>query len=355
VNRLNNRWMRLAAALAVLLSLCVACRGGTSGRPTVSTPPANGAPSSAATHVVPTPPATGDYATAVRAATRHGLRVWLEADLVKRWLAGPTSFDAALTQLASLASIRGVVGIKIADELGYQDGLSSTTKIKSFLSAASAGLRRVAPGKQLLVDMIVPMLGCLPDHQPPLLWSTECTVKTGGQYPQLSLDSVTSYLQMNAFSVLDLSTGLLPDTTYVGWGVDRDIAQNAAWAKVKSLGWTNLVTVHARKALAHPGSLTEASSAASADVHTWVDLPLRDGAAAVDIWTWRQMYQGSMNRILNPGLQPNALWTALQARRAKGDTLFTHMSPHSLEVGLDEDLTVMSKVFTDVFVAAGTG
>ena len=30
------------------------------------------------------PMATGDYANAVRAAQRHGLRVWLESDLVGR-------------------------------------------------------------------------------------------------------------------------------------------------------------------------------------------------------------------------------------------------------------------------------
>jgi hypothetical protein len=49
------------------------------------------------------------------------------------------------------------------------------------------------------------------------------------------------------------------------------------------------------------------------------------------------------------------LWTGLLARRAAGDTLFTHFSPHSVEIGLDADLAMMASVFTAVFVAAGTG
>jgi hypothetical protein len=307
---------------------------------------------------LPTPtltPAAGDYADAVRAAVRHGLQVWLEADLVKRWQAGPSSFDAALGQLGSLSQIRGVAGIKIADELGYHDGLSTAAQIRAFLTAASSGLARYAPGKPLLIDMIVPTLGCLPDVSPPLIWSTECMVKSDGQYPQLSLASITGYLQLHAVSVLDLSTGLLPDATYVGWGVTRDTVQNAAWAKVTALGWRSLVVLHARKALAHPGAYTETVQQTQDDLHTWVDLPLHDGAQAVDVWTWRQLYQGDINRLLNPGLQSNALWAALRAARLRGAVLFTHFSPHSLEVGLDADLSMMATVFTSVFIAAGTG
>jgi len=35
--------------------------------------------------------------------------------------------------------------------------------------------------------------------------------------------------------------------------------------------------------------------------------------------------------------------------------LFTHLSPQSLEVGLEPDLAVVATAFTDLFVAAGTG
>jgi len=35
--------------------------------------------------------------------------------------------------------------------------------------------------------------------------------------------------------------------------------------------------------------------------------------------------------------------------------LFTHFTPSSVEVSLDADLAAIASVFTDVFVAAGTG
>ena len=363
MDRVRSSSLRIVWAALVVAALvavgCVACRstldsGGRSPQPSASS--STTAPTSPTSHsAVVVPPPAGDYADAVRAAVRHGLQVWLEADLVKRWLAGPSSFDAALVQLGSLATIKGVDGIKIADELGYHDGLTSAAQVRGFLSASSSGLARYAPGKPLLIDMIVPSLGCLPDVSPPLIWSTECMVKSDGQYPQLSLASITGYLQMHAVSVLDLSTGLLPDSTYVGWGVTRDTVQTTAWAKVASLGWRSLVVLHARKALAHPGAYTESVQQTQADLTTWVDLPLRDGAQAVDVWTWRQLYQGDINRLLDPGLQSNALWAGLRAERARGDALFTHFSPHSLEVSLDTDLTMMATVFTAVFVAAGTG
>jgi hypothetical protein len=345
----------LAGALTtVLVVLMVAgCHSSTPLAPTSQA--ATTRPPTGTSSKVVLPPATGDYAEAIKIAIRHGLQVWLESDLVKRWQAGPGSFEAALRQLGSLAAIPGVRGIKIADEMGYHDGLSSAALIKAFLNAAYDGLQRYAPGKPLLVDMIMPSLGCLPDQQPPLLWSTECQVKADGQYPQLTLANVTSYLRMRKLAVLDVSTGLLPDSSYIGWGATRDIAQAKAWAKVKALGWASLVTLHARKALAHPGEYAKSASEAQADLHTWVDLPLSNGAQAIDVWTWRQGYQGTVNRLLDPGLKPNALWTGLQARREKGATLFTHLSPHSLEVSLDVDLAMIAKVFSAVFVAAGTG
>jgi hypothetical protein len=346
----------LVAAMLTVTTLS-GCSFTASGRAVQSGSGATGPaePRSPSTAIPVQPANTKDYAEAVHAALHHGLKVWLEADLVSRWQQGSGSFESALMQIGALARIPGVAGVKIADELGYHDGMNSTSQISTFLSASAAGLGRVAPGKAILVDMSVPQLGCLPEHQPPLLWSTECTVKLAGQYPQLTLGAVTSYLRLGAISVLDLSTGLLPDKTYTGWGSGRDTAQDYAWAEARRLGWSRLVTLHARKALAHPGSDTDSESTVAAAVHTWVDIPLESGASAVDVWTWRQAYRGSMYRILDPHLKPNALWEQLRIRRAHGAILFTHLSPHSLEVGMDADLAVLAQVFTGVFVAAGTG
>ena len=99
-------------------------------------------------------------------AAHDHLRVWIEADMVKRWEEGSASFQAAVTRVAALARHPGVVGIKIADELGYHDGMDSAAKIRRFLSDTARALHAAAPHKLILVDMVVPQLGCLPGPQP---------------------------------------------------------------------------------------------------------------------------------------------------------------------------------------------
>jgi hypothetical protein len=160
---------------------------------------------------------------------------------------------------------------------------------------------------------------------------------------------------MHAIDVLDLSTGLLSDSTYASWGTTSDAAQTAAWQEVSRRGWPRLVQLQARKALAHPGSYRAAPAEAAGDVRLFVDIPLAHGARAVDIWTWHQEYDGAMYQLMNPGLRPNALWDQLEQQRRAGHVLFTHMSPHSVESGLDRDLAKIATVFTDVFLPAGTG
>lgn len=300
----------------------------------------------------PVPAAQTPYQQAVDVAHRHGLRVWIDADLVKRWLAGKDSFQEGVVMIAALAARPGVVGIKIADEIGYRDDLRSAAQISAFLADSAAGLRAAAPGKLLLIDMVVPELGCLPDYQPPLRWATICAAQARGKYPQLALDQVDGYLRAHTIDVVNLSTGLLPDRTYAGWGVTEEVAQRTAWNEVRTRGWQNHVRLQARKALAHAG--TYASSDTTA-VRTFIDIPLAEGAQAVDVWTWRQQYQGDIYRLLDPGLRSNALWTALVERRKSGAVLSTHLSPNSVEVNLNADMAMLATVFTDLFVAAGTG
>lgn len=301
----------------------------------------------------PVPRAGTPYAQAVDFAHRYGLRVWIEADLVKRWNEGPESLNEAAMVIGSLARRPGVVGVKIADELGYRDGMDTPGKISRFLADSVAALHRTAPGKLVLVDAMVPELGCMPNFQPPLRWATICAAQARGRYPQLALDQFEGYLRTGLIDVLDLSTGLMPDRTYEGWGVDPDVAQRTAWQEVRRRGWDGLVQLHSRKALAHPGRYADPDTAGI--VSTFVDVPLAEGAKAVDIWTWRQAYQGEIYRLLDPGLRRNDLWTALAQRRAHGAVLFTHLSPRSVEAGLEADMKVISEVFTDLFVAAGTG
>ena len=86
--------------------------------------------------------------------------------------------------------------------------------------------------------------------------------------------------------------------------------------------------------------------------------PSHEGARAVDIWTWRQPYDGATVSLLADSLAPNPLWSALQQARASGVSLVTHMTPSTLPtdpVALAHECDVAATVFSAVFVAAGTG
>jgi hypothetical protein len=295
------------------------------------------------------------YRAAVTTALADHLRVWIETDLVKRWQEGQPSFRAAIDRVAALADRPGVVGIKVADELGYGDGMDSAAEIRQFLSDTARALHAAAPGKLILVDLVMPELGCLPGHQAPGSDAAACAARARSAYPQLTLAAVDSYLRLRAIDVLDLSTGLLSNSIYAAWGTTMVAAQEAAWQEVKRRGWAGLVRLQARKALAHPGDYAGTAAQAAAEVHVFVDIPLADGAKAVDIWTWHQAYQGQMYQLMNSGMRPNVLWDQLVELHRGGDVLFTHMSPHSVESGMSSDLAVIATAFNDVFLPAGTG
>jgi len=230
------------------------------------------------------------YRTAVEVAAHDHLRcgsrpTWSSAGRRER----PHS-ALAVTRVAALARHPGVVGIKIADELGYHDGLDSAAKIRRFLSDTARALHAAAPHKLILVDMVVPQLGCLPGPQQAAPAAAACAATADSHYPGLALSEIDSYLRMHAIDVLDLSTGLLSDSTYASWGTTSDAAQTAAWQEVSRRGWPRLVQLQARKALAHPGSYRAAPAEAADDVRLFVAIPLAHGARAVDIWTWHQEY-----------------------------------------------------------------
>jgi hypothetical protein len=300
-------------------------------------------------------PPTTPYEATIDAARSAGLHVWLEADLVKRWLEGRAFFDAGIETLAGLLQRPGVLGVKIADQLGYQDGLDSQAKVQAFLDAAATGLAKQAPRAKIAVDMTVPALGCLPGTPNPPVWATVCTAEMNGQYPQLSPAAVQSYLESGDIDVLDLAPGLLPAQSYVGWATTVSAASEAAWDEIDRLGWRNLVRLQARKALAHPGTDPSTAAQARAEVADFIETPVRHGVPAVDVWTWRQRYQGEMYRLMDPGMQPNALWRELVGLHDRKVAMFTHFSPSSVESSVVGDLGVLRQAFTDVFVAAGIG
>jgi len=352
--RRNSRAMSAVLTGTVVAIGLIAC-GGPGVHPGGSTPEVSG-PLGTWRPPTPAPLApVSEYKTAVRMAVADHLRVWIETDLVRRWEEGPSWFDAAIRQVADLANQPGVAGIKIADELGYNDGMNSAGKISKFLSSAARALHAAAPHKLLLVDMVVPQLGCLPGDQPAGSAAAACARREQAAYPQLALPAIDGYLHLHAIDVLDLSTYLLSDSTYKAWHTTTGAAQSAAWQEAAKRGWPGLVHLQSRHAFADPGTYRGTRAQAAADFHLYVGIPLAYGAHAVDIWTWRQEYEGKVYSLMNPGMRSNAIWDQLEQLRDAGDVFFTHFSPNSVESGVQTDLAKIATVFTDVFLPAGTG
>jgi len=248
-----------------------------------------------------------------------------------------------------------VVGFKVSDEIGYGDGLTTMAEAADFLRQAKTRLGTVAPGKQLLVDAVVPELGCLP-------WrgtnQQGCAQRVRLKYPAATAAAIESYLRAGLIDRLDLSTGLLEDATYAKWGLTKLEAQSDAWNRVRAQGWPRMTMLQARKALAEPNGYQGSSGQAASDTSTYIGVPVAAGAGAVDIWTWRQHYDGNVVSLLAPDLAPNPLWTTLVHLRDRGTHLVTHMTPSAMPTddrGFAHECDLVAQAFTAIFVAAGTG
>ncbi len=359
--------MKVLPLAVGLLMLVAGCSGNQPDPRAARSPTQGGSPS---TSQSPSPSGSGSsptsgsttnlagdrYAGLGAALHRRGVAIWWEADLVAKWQQGQDSFNQAVTRLGELAKVPGTAGFKIADEIGYGDGLTSEAEATNFLTQARAQLAKVAPGKQILVDAVVPELGCLP-------WrggnQQACAQRVRTKYPAASAAAIESYLRAHLIDRLDLSTGLLDESTYEGWGLTRLAAQTDAWKRVEAQGWGSLTILQARKALAVAGGYQGDATQAKADATTYIDVPVAAGAKAVDIWTWRQRYQGQVVSLLGPDLSANPLWTEMLQRRQAGVQMITHMTPSMLPAadtpGYEHECDLAAEVFTAMFVAAGTG
>ncbi|NUR17570.1 MAG: hypothetical protein HOQ13_14855, partial [Dermatophilaceae bacterium] len=301
------------------------------------------------------------YVALATAVAAHGAKPWVEADLLKAWVAGRDRYTAALDSVVALAGRPGVAGVKVADELGYEDGTDADTDL-AFLAATTRSLHERLPGRKVVVDLIVPELGCLSWPGVPasvvgagsLAGRRACGSEAAARNPAAALSAVDRYVAKGGLDVVNLSAGLRSGAEYAAWGTTRDAAMAAAWDEA-SRRWGGTVRLQARKALAHPGVYRGTRESAEADVHTYVDVPLAHGARAVDIWTWSQPYHGGTFTLTDPGLAPNALSRALLDRRRRGVELWTHMTPSSLQVGLEQDVAAAASIFSGVLVASGTG
>jgi len=310
------------------------------------------------------------YVALADAVLARGGRVWVEADLVKAWQAGPERYGAVLGVVAAFVARPGITGVKIADEFGYEDGLDAAEAAGALRSMASA-IRDRAPARRVLIDVVVPELGCLAwqESAPPgtagaAAWAAatptsrremeRCAATEAARNPAATIAAVDGYVRDGGIDVLDLSAGLRDAAEYAAWGTTRDAAMAAIWAEA-SRRWGADVTLQARKALAHDGRYDKPAASAQADVHTYVDLPLANGAQAVDVWTWSQPYRGRTHQLTDPGLVDNALVSALRERRERGASLWTHMTPSSLQRGLEADVQAATSIFGTIFVTSGTG
>ena len=86
--------------------------------------------------------------------------MWIESDFVKAYLAGPTRYHYVLNAALALARHPGVLGIKVADELGYHDG-TTPAQAAAVLRRAVADIHTAMPATKVLIDVVVPELGCL--------------------------------------------------------------------------------------------------------------------------------------------------------------------------------------------------
>ena len=304
---------------------------------------------------LPAVAAPSKYAMAIDSAHSHGLRVWIESDLVSRWRAGPEAFDTAIEQIAALASRPGVVGIKIADELGDRDGLDSDQVLR-FLRDSRAALHANAPDKLVLIDIIGYQLGCAPGLSQVRKPSAACEASEAAAHPAVTFKTIDRIVDSGYVDVIDLATNMADADLYHDWGITRAMAERAAFAEAHRRGWDAKVRLQTRKAMAFPTAQVPDAKSAAALVPDFVDVPEQSGVRAVDIWTFSQLYDGVEVHLTDPGLKSNRLWAALVERHREGDVLFTHYSP-TFRYGpsVDADMAAIAGVFTDVFCAAGTG
>lgn len=290
------------------------------------------------------------------AAAARGLAVWIEVDLVTPWLSGPADFTTAVSKLAAEAQTPGVVGFKIADELG-QPGQGSTTSPEqalAFLHDARAALHAAAPGKLVLIDVIGADLGCVPGSTSSA--AKKCLSANAPTDASMSLDTIDKIVDSGYVDELDVTTNMADPAKYLQeFGVSLADAQRKAFAEIKRRHWDTKVVVNTRKAFSWPTEKIATPDVAANLVSDFIDVPIAAGAKAVDTWAFVQFYARTKATVsqMSPGNRSNALWEKFKTEKAQHVDLFTHYTPTYKMGTLQQDMDDIAQAFTGVFCAAG--
>ncbi|WP_188197520.1 hypothetical protein [Nonomuraea sp. SYSU D8015] len=333
-----------------------------SSSPTPATPSASSTatPSPSAT-TPPTIAADDPVGQALAAARTHNLRIWLDTDLVNAWRAGSQQLTAAASRLAMYATQPGVVGTKMAFDLGLRGGFASAEEIMRFVSETSQVLRNTLPsGRRIAIDIVIPELGCGGNQ--------ECVSAMRQTHPLLSLANVERYVLTGHIDAVNVSTGI-PTKQYTDrYKIQPSAVTNNLWSALRQRRWENKfpgLFIGAREiGLAHSGSSSTVTTVQAAKlVNELVDIPLRGGdeqgddtdrllpvtAKHIVLWTWRQSFAGQTWRLTDSGGQPNAIWEELR-KRQNLIALSVAYNPREPETSIQDDIRAISAIASAVFV-----
>ncbi|WP_219510883.1 hypothetical protein [Nonomuraea ceibae] len=315
--------------------------GPTSHSTPPSASPTTSAPTQAHDPADPADPVT----QALAQARAHGLRIWLETDLVNAWKQGPEHLKASAEQLSQFADRPGVVGVKLAYDLGLR-GFTDEDQISQFVTETSRTLRATLPaGRKIAVDVVIPELGCGSNQR--------CAQAMRQAYPLLTLARVESYVLSGAVDAVNITGGLFADK-YAEFKITTKAAAANLWQRLRLLSWKTRVPglyIGSREiGLAHTGA-TSAITATSANrlIQDRIDAPLRTGADHIVLWTLRQTFNGQTWRLTDAGLQRNPIWNALRTRNATRALSITY-NPREPESNVGDDIKVIADIASAIFI-----
>ena len=124
----------------------------------------------------------------------------------------------------------------------------------AFLRATRTGSGPSGPDAQVLVDAMVPELGCLRDYG--VVRRNLRPQQPAPRVPEQAIDTVSTYLRAGLVDRLDLSIGLLSASAYHDRGLTLARPTARSGATSTRSGWSAMTWLQARKALAMDGGWT---------------------------------------------------------------------------------------------------